>query len=91
MNIHSSGAQSEQVRISHALVVVTVMPGIKAHLHNPRDVVPESIMPSYPWLFENKVNASMTPKKMKAMQTLGVPYTDDEIANATSWWKENGK
>lgn len=56
----------------------------KAHLHNPRDVVPESIMPSYPWLFENKVNASMTPKKMKAMQTLGVPYTDDEIANATS-------
>ncbi len=55
----------------------------RAHMYNPRDVVPESIMPSYPWLFENKVNASMTPKKMAALRSVGVPYTDEDIATAT--------
>jgi len=54
----------------------------RAHLYNPRDVVPESIMPSYPWLFENKVDGRMTPKKMSAMRTLGVPYTDADIEGA---------
>ena len=55
-----------------------------AHLFNPRDVVPESNMPAFPWLFENKVDASITPKKMKAMRTLGVPYTDEDIAGASA-------
>lgn len=54
----------------------------KAHLYNPRDVVPESIMPSYPWLFENKIDGRMTPKKLKAMKFLGVPYTEEDIEGA---------
>lgn len=55
----------------------------RAHLMNPRDVVPESIMPAYPWLAENKLDGKRTPKKMKALQALGVPYTEEDIANAT--------
>ncbi|WP_369858048.1 cytochrome-c oxidase, cbb3-type subunit II [Candidatus Thalassolituus haligoni] len=54
----------------------------RAHLYNPRDVVPESIMPSYPWLFEDKVDGRDTPKKMKALRMVGVPYTDDDIEGA---------
>lgn len=54
----------------------------KLHMYNPRDVVPESIMPSYPWLFNDKVDGSITPKKMIALRRVGVPYTDDDIANA---------
>ena len=54
----------------------------RVHLNNPRDVVPESNMPSYPWLFERKVAAAGLPARMKAMQTLGVPYTNEEIAKA---------
>ncbi|PIE43339.1 MAG: cytochrome-c oxidase, cbb3-type subunit II [Gammaproteobacteria bacterium] len=56
----------------------------KAHLYNPRDVVPESIMPSYPWLFENTVDHKLTAKKMRALREVGVPYTDEDIANAAS-------
>lgn len=52
----------------------------RVHLINPRDVVPESNMPGFPWLAENTYDGSDTAAKMKAMQTLGVPYTDDEIA-----------
>lgn len=55
----------------------------RAHMYNPRDVVPESIMPSYPWLFERTLDGSNTPQKMKVLRTLGVPYTDDDIASAT--------
>ena len=54
----------------------------RAHLNNPRDVVPESIMPSYPWLGENKLDGSDIQKKMKALRVVGVPYTDEQIANA---------
>jgi cytochrome c oxidase cbb3-type subunit 2 len=54
----------------------------RVHLSNPRDVVPESNMPGYPWLERNKVDGSMTATKMKAMRTLGVPYTDADIAGA---------
>ena len=54
----------------------------KAHLYNPRDVVPESNMPAYKWLFENTIDASMTGKKMAALRKVGVPYSDDDIANA---------
>jgi cytochrome c oxidase cbb3-type subunit 2 len=52
------------------------------HLINPRDVVPESNMPAYPWLAEREINADKTPKKMKSLQALGVPYTDEDIAAA---------
>jgi len=55
----------------------------RAHLYNPRDVVPESIMPAYPWLFENTLDGEDTPKKMRALRALGVPYTDEQIENAT--------
>jgi cytochrome c oxidase cbb3-type subunit 2 len=54
----------------------------RAHLNNPRDVVPESIMPGYPWLAENKLDSSDIQKKMKALRIVGVPYTDEQIANA---------
>lgn len=50
------------------------------HLMNPRDVVPESNMPGFPWLATNKVDAEGVSAKMATMQTLGVPYTDEEIA-----------
>lgn len=56
----------------------------RAHLYNPRDVVPESIMPSYPWLFHNDVDAESVPKKMAALRKVGVPYTDEDIANAAA-------
>jgi cytochrome c oxidase cbb3-type subunit 2 len=52
----------------------------RVHLINPRDVVPESNMPGYPWLAEAVLDGGDTPAKMKTMQALGVPYTDEEIA-----------
>lgn len=56
----------------------------RAHLFNPRDVVPESIMPSYPWLFDNTLDGALTAKKMSALRKLGVPYSNDDIAGATA-------
>jgi cytochrome c oxidase cbb3-type subunit 2 len=56
----------------------------RQHLSNPRSVVPESNMPAFPWLFENRVDSTMTAGKMETLQTLGVPYTDEQIANAAS-------
>lgn len=53
-----------------------------AHLFNPRDVVPESNMPAFPWLFENEINDTLTGKKMAALRKVGVPYTDQDIAGA---------
>jgi len=50
-----------------------------AHLINPRAVVPESNMPSFPWLEHNLIDAELTPKKLSAMQLLGVPYKDADI------------
>jgi cytochrome c oxidase cbb3-type subunit 2 len=52
------------------------------HLINPRDVVPESNMPGYPWLMENTVDGALVEKKMRVLQTLGDPYSDEEIAAA---------
>ena len=52
------------------------------HLLNPRDVVPESNMPGFPWLAENDVDAEVLPAKMKALKLLGVPYTDEDIKNS---------
>jgi len=54
----------------------------RAHLYNPRDVVPESNMPSFPWLFENGIKGDITGDKMAALRKVGVPYTDDDIAGA---------
>jgi cytochrome c oxidase cbb3-type subunit 2 len=52
------------------------------HLYNPRDLVPESNMPAYPWLLKAPVDpASMAPR-MKALRAVGVPYSDEEIAKA---------
>ena len=54
----------------------------RLHLLNPRDLVPESNMPAYPWLAKARANAEDIEAKMKALRTLGVPYTDAEIAGA---------
>jgi cytochrome c oxidase cbb3-type subunit 2 len=54
----------------------------RVHLINPRDVVPESNMPGFPWLAENTLDGELTPKKMEVMRTLGVPYSDEDIAGA---------
>jgi cytochrome c oxidase cbb3-type subunit 2 len=51
----------------------------RVHLNNPRDVVPESNMPAYPWLANKLVKAELLPGRMRALRTLGVPYTDEEI------------
>ncbi|AKX44490.1 cytochrome C oxidase Cbb3 [Thiopseudomonas alkaliphila] len=56
----------------------------RAHLYNPRNVVPESKMPAYPWLVENKLDGKDTVAKMKAMRWLGVPYTDEDIDGAVA-------
>jgi cytochrome c oxidase cbb3-type subunit 2 len=53
-----------------------------AHLYNPRDVVPESVMPAYTWLFDNTLDGKDTAAKMRALRELGVPYTDEDIAGA---------
>ena len=52
------------------------------HLLNPRDVVPESNMPAFPWLARNKVDAEATVAHMKALRKVGTPYSDEEIAKA---------
>jgi len=54
----------------------------RVHLINPRDVVPESIMPGYPWLASNAVDPSDIQKKMQVLRSLGAPYTDEQIAEA---------
>jgi cytochrome c oxidase cbb3-type subunit 2 len=54
----------------------------KAHLLNPRNVVPESNMPAFPWLFKDKIDGRYTPKKMAALKKLGVPYTEEDLENA---------
>lgn len=55
----------------------------RTHLINPRDVVPESNMPAYPWLEKRQADHASLPAKMKALRTLGHPYTDEEIAKAS--------
>lgn len=54
----------------------------RLHLQDPRSVVPESNMPAFPWLLENDVDNRYTDKKMEALRTVGVPYTDEDIAGA---------
>lgn len=55
----------------------------RIHLTNPRDVVPESNMPAYPWLGKRQADADSLPAKMKTLRKLGVPYSDEEIAKST--------
>ena len=54
----------------------------RIHLNNPRDVVPESNMPDFPWLAHNPADAADIQAKMRALRLVGVPYTDAEIAKA---------
>jgi cytochrome c oxidase cbb3-type subunit I/II len=52
------------------------------HMRNPRDTSPGSIMPRYPWLLPQPLETSPLPARLKALRAVGVPYTDDQIANA---------
>lgn len=54
----------------------------RVHMINPRDVVPESIMPGYPWLADNELDGGNIQTKMETLRTLGAPYTDAEIEAA---------
>jgi cytochrome c oxidase cbb3-type subunit 2 len=54
----------------------------RQHLNQPRDLVPESNMPAYPWLLKAKVDADDMAPRMKALRMVGVPYTDAEIGKA---------
>jgi cytochrome c oxidase cbb3-type subunit 2 len=54
----------------------------RAHLINPRDLVPESNMPGYPWLASATIDATQLQANMRALRRVGVPYTDEEIAKA---------
>lgn len=54
----------------------------RVHLVNPRDLVPESNMPGYPWLETNQLDGADIETKLRTLRTLGTPYTDDDIASA---------
>lgn len=54
----------------------------RTHLNNPRDVVPESNMPSYPWLTKNTVDAQVVMDNMRALKRLGDPYAEADIQSA---------
>ncbi len=56
----------------------------RIHLSNPRDLVPESIMPAYPWLEKTLVDADAIPSHMRALRAVGVPYTDAQIVGAVA-------
>lgn len=60
----------------------------RIHLNNPRDVVPESNMPAYPWLTASKVDDTVVAQRMSALRKVGVPYTDAEIAGAQAEVKD---
>jgi len=54
----------------------------RIHFINPRDLVPESNMPAYPWLATTPVNARAMPRHMRALARVGVPYSEEDIAGA---------
>jgi cytochrome c oxidase cbb3-type subunit 2 len=60
----------------------------RLHLENPRDLVPESNMPAYPWLAKNRIDPSDSAPRMRVLRTLGAPYTDAEIAGAAAAVKD---
>ena len=63
----------------------------RIHLNNPRDVVPESNMPAYVWLEKSAADAAGIGNHMKALRTVGVPYTDDEIAKGAAELKDKSE
>ncbi len=56
----------------------------RVHLSAPRDVVPESNMPGFPWLAKNQLDGTATVRKMQALRAIGVPYSNEEIAKAAA-------
>ncbi len=56
----------------------------RVHLLNPRDVVPESNMPRFPWLQDAKLDGALVADEMRALRKVGVPYTDEDIAGAAA-------
>jgi cytochrome c oxidase cbb3-type subunit 2 len=56
----------------------------RVHLTNPRDLVPESNMPNYPWLAQRRVDGTTVTGKLEALRAIGVPYTDEDIAGAAT-------
>ena len=60
----------------------------RLHLVSPRDLVPESIMPAYPWLEKTPADAESIQRHMRALRAVGVPYTDAEIATAPAQLKD---
>jgi cytochrome c oxidase cbb3-type subunit II len=56
----------------------------RVHFMNPRDVVPESNMPAYPWLATSTVDGALVEKKMRTLAVLGHPYTEEELAGAAA-------
>lgn len=60
----------------------------RLHLRQPRDLVPESNMPAYTWLQKAKLDADGVAPKMRALRSVGVPYTDDEISKAAEAVKD---
>jgi cytochrome c oxidase cbb3-type subunit 2 len=60
----------------------------RLHLISPRDLVPESIMPAYPWLEKAPANAESIQRHMRALRRVGVPYTDEQIAAAPAELKD---
>ena len=56
----------------------------RVHLINPRDVVPESNMPGYPWLERNTLDSASVVARMRALKTLGDPYSEDDLAGAAA-------
>ena len=56
----------------------------RLHLHNPRDVVPESNMPGYPWLATAKIDAALTSRKLSVLRMLGTPYSEADVQGASA-------
>ena len=63
----------------------------RIHLANPRQVVPESNMPGYPWLAQTPADAETIEAKMRALRVVGVPYTDEDIGKARGELKEKSE
>jgi len=61
------------------------------HMENPQEVVPDSIMPAYPWLMKNKTDFRILPKKVAALKKLGVPYQDSDVENAEQLAREEAR
>jgi len=60
----------------------------RLHLNQPRDVVPESNMPAYPWLAQSAADSTSIEAKMRALRVVGVPYSDEDIAKAREALRE---